>query len=100
MVDELVRVVITGIGAMTPLGETPEEYWQNLVAGVSGIGPMTLCDPEGYPCQISGEVSNFDPGAYIENREARRMARFTQLAVAAALQAVEAASYDISKDDP
>ena len=100
MVDERVRVVITGIGAMTPLGETPEEYWQNLVAGASGIGPMTLCDPEGYPCQISGEVSNFDPGAYIESREARRMARFTQLAVAAALQAVEAASYDISKDDP
>jgi len=97
--DERVRVVITGMGAMTPLGETPEEYWKNLVAGTSGIGPMTLCDPEGYPCQISGEVSGFDPGTYIGNKEARRMARFTQLAVAAALQAVEAADYDISKDD-
>jgi 3-oxoacyl-[acyl-carrier-protein] synthase II len=85
---------------MTPLGETPEEYWKNLVAGTSGIGPMTLCDPEGYPCQISGEVSGFDPNTYIGNKEARRMARFTQLAVAAALQAVEAADYDISKDDP
>ncbi|CUV02224.1 3-oxoacyl-[acyl-carrier-protein] synthase, KASII [hydrothermal vent metagenome] len=85
---------------MTPLGETPEEYWKNLVAGTSGIGPMTLCDPEGYPCQISGEVSGFDPDTYIGNKEARRMARFTQLAVAAALQAVEAADYDISKDDP
>tara|TARA_B100001179_G_scaffold42071_1_gene27708 strand:+ start:1 stop:1134 length:1134 start_codon:yes stop_codon:yes gene_type:complete len=61
---------------------------------------MTLCDPEGYPCQISGEVSGFDPDTYIGNKEARRMARFTQLAVAAALQAVEAADYDISKDDP
>ena len=100
MADERVRVVITGIGAMTPLGETPEVFWQNLAAGASGIGPMTLCDPEGYPCQISGEVSGFDPGAYIESREARRMARFTQLAVAAALKAVEAACYDISKDDP
>lgn len=100
MADERVRVVITGMGAMTPLGETPEEYWKNLVAGTSGIGPMTLCDPEGYPCQISGEVSGFDPGTYIGNKEARRMARFTQLAVAAALQAVEAADYDISKDDP
>ena len=100
MADERIRVVITGMGAMTPLGETPEEYWKNLVAGTSGIGPMTLCDPEGYPCQISGEVSGFDPGTYIGNKEARRMARFTQLAVAAALQAVEAADYDISKDDP
>ncbi len=100
MADERVRVVITGMGAMTPLGETPEEYWKNLLAGTSGIGPMTLCNPEGYPCQISGEVSGFDPNTYIGNKEARRMARFTQLAVAAALQAVEAADYDISKDDP
>jgi 3-oxoacyl-[acyl-carrier-protein] synthase II len=88
------------MGAMTPLGETPEEYWKNLAAGTSGIGPMTLCDPEGYPCQISGEVSDFDPSTYIGSKEARRMARFTQLAVAAALQAVESAAYDISKDDP
>ena len=100
MADERVRVVITGMGAMTPLGETPEEYWKNLAAGKSGIGPMTLCDPEGYPCQISGEVSGFDPNTYIGSKEGRRMARFTQLAVAAALQAVENASYDISKDDP
>ena len=100
MVDERVRVVITGMGAMTPLGENPEEYWRNLTAGNSGIGPMTLCDPTGYPCQISGEVTGFDPSTYIADREARRMARFTQLAVAAGLQAVESASYDISKDDP
>ncbi|MQG34796.1 MAG: beta-ketoacyl-ACP synthase II [SAR202 cluster bacterium] len=100
MVDERVRVVITGMGAMTPLGENPDEYWRNLTAGKSGIGPMTLCDPTGYPCQISGEVTGFDPSTYIADREARRMARFTQLAVAAGLQAVESASYDISKDDP
>ena len=100
MADERLRVVITAMGAMTPLGETPEEYWNNLVSGKSGIGPMSLCDPDGYPCRISGEVSGFDPGTYIGSKEARRMARFTQLAVAAALQAVEAAAYDISKDDP
>jgi 3-oxoacyl-[acyl-carrier-protein] synthase II len=100
LADERLRVVITGMGAMTPLGETPEEYWNNLVSGKSGIGPMSLCDPDGYPCRISGEVSGFDPGTYIGSKEARRMARFTQLAVAAALQAVEAAAYDISKDDP
>ena len=100
MVDERVRVVITGMGAMTPLGESPEEYWKNLVAGRSGVGPMTLCDPTGYPCQISGEVTGFDPSNYMGGKEARRMARFTQLAVAASLQAVESASLDIGKYDP
>ncbi|MDA1127376.1 MAG: beta-ketoacyl-ACP synthase II [Chloroflexi bacterium] len=99
MADERVRVVITGMGAMTPLGESPEEYWKNLAAGNSGIGPMTLCDSTGYPCRISGEVSGFDPGTYMGSKEARRMARFSQLAVAASLQAVEAASLDISKED-
>ena len=100
MADERVRVVITGMGAMTPLGESPEEYWDNLAAGKSGVGPMTLCDPTGYPCQISGEVTGFDPETYIGGKEARRMARFTQLAIAASLQAVESASFDISKEDP
>ena len=95
-----VRVVITGMGAMTPLGESPDEFWGNLVAGKSGIGPMTLCDPTGYPCQISGEVSDFDPAQYIGAKESRRMARFTQLAVAAGLQSVEASGFDISKEDP
>jgi len=94
------RVVITGMGAMTPLGQTPEAFWDNLVAGISGIGPMTLCDPTDYPCRISGEVSDFDPGQYINSKEARRMARFSQLAVASALTAVESAGLDISKEDP
>ena len=95
-----VRVVVTGMGAMTPLGESPGEFWKNLADGKSGVGPMTLCDPEGYPCRISGEVTGFDPQQYIPGREARRMARFTQLAVAAGLQAVEAAGLDVSKEDP
>jgi 3-oxoacyl-[acyl-carrier-protein] synthase II len=69
------------------------------VAGKSGIGPMTLCDPTDYPCQISGEVQDFDPVKYMSVREARRMARFSQLAVAAGLTAVEAANLDISKED-
>ena len=93
------RVVVTGIGAITPLGQTPREFWDNLVAGKSGIGPMTLCDPTDYPCQISGEVQDFDPVKYMSEREARRMARFSQLAVAAGLTAVEAANLDISKED-
>ncbi len=96
---ELTRVVITGMGAITPLGQTPEEFWDNLVAGRSGIGPMTLCDPTDYPCRISGEVKGFDPVNWIPARDARRMARFSQLGVAAALNAVEAAGLDISRED-
>ena len=100
MAQDRTRVVITGMGAMTPLGQTPEAFWDNLVAGISGIGPMTLCDPTDYPCRISGEVSDFDPGQYMNPKEARRMARFSQLAVASALTAVESADLDISKEDP
>lgn len=93
------RVVITGMGAMTPLGETVDEYWNNLVDGKSGIGPMTLADPEGFPCKISGEVSEFDPGQYIDKRESRRMARFSQLLVAAAGTAIEDARLDMGQED-
>ena len=93
------RVVVTGMGAITPLGQSPESFWENLVAGKSGISRMTLCDPTDYPCQISGEVQDFDPVQYMSDREARRMARFSQLAVAAGMTAVEAASLDISKED-
>ena len=95
-----VRVVVTGMGAITPLGRTADTFWENLVAGKSGIGPMTLCDPTGYPCRISGEVSDFDPVQYVNAKEARRMARFSQLAVAAALTAVESAGLDVSREDP
>ena len=95
-----VRVVVTGMGAMTPLGQSPDQFWENLVAGRSGVGPMTLCDPTGYPCRISGEVSDFDPGQHIAEREARRMARFTQLAVAAGLQSLEDSGLDVAREDP
>ena len=90
------RVVITGMGAMTPLGESVDEYWENLVHGNSGIGPMTLADPTDFPCKIAGEVRGFDPQNYIDGKEARRMARFTQLGVAAALRAAESAGIDAS----
>lgn len=81
------RVVVTGMGAMTPLGESVAEFWDGLVAGRSGIGPMRQADATDYPCQISGEVSDFDPERYIEKRDARHMARFSQLAVAATYEA-------------
>ena len=94
------RVVVTGVGAITPLGQSAESFWASLVAGKSGIGPMTLCDPSGYPCRIAGEVTDFDPVDYIASRDARRMARFSQLAVAAGLRAVEAAGFKMDREDP
>ena len=93
------RVAITGMGAITPLGETVAEYWGSLTAGRSGIGPMTLCDPSEYPSQISGEVSGFDPGDYIDRREHRRMARFSQMAVAAAANAIADAELNLAAED-
>ncbi len=82
------RVVVTGVGAVTPLGESADEFWDGLAAGRSGVGPMTLADPTDYPCQISGEVSGFDPERYLDKREARRLARFSQLAIVAADEAM------------
>jgi 3-oxoacyl-[acyl-carrier-protein] synthase II len=88
------------MGALTPLGQTVDEYWDGLVSGKSGIGPMTLCDASLYPCQIAGEVTGFDGGQYVNPREARRMARFSQMAVAAAALAVEDAGLSLSHEDP
>ena len=90
------RVVVTGMGALTPLAHTAQESWRGMVEGKSGIGPMTLCDPSDFPCQIAGEVKDFDPVQYIHAKEARRMARFSQLAVAASLQAMEDAGLNIN----
>jgi 3-oxoacyl-[acyl-carrier-protein] synthase II len=94
------RVVITGMGAVTPLGQSVEEYWKNLVRGVSGIAPITLCDASPFPCRIAGEVKGFDPEQHMNPKEARRMARFSQLAVAAAGLAIKDAWLDMSKEDP
>ena len=94
------RVVITGMGAISPLGNTPDQFWKHLLEGKSGIGPMTLCDSTDYPCHIAGEVKDFDPAQYVGTRESRRMARFSQLAVAAALSSVESARLNMNKEDP
>lgn len=82
------RVVITGIGAFTPLGLTPDEFWRNLLAGKSGIGPVSLFDASGYKTRIAAEVKGFDPTKYVETKEARRMGRVSQFAVAAAREAM------------
>jgi 3-oxoacyl-[acyl-carrier-protein] synthase II len=85
------RVVVTGMGALTPLGLDVEETWKGLVKGRSGITRITQFDASSFPVQINGEVKGFDPGRYMDERESKRMARFSQLAVAAAKMAVDAA---------
>ncbi len=78
------RVVVTGVGAMTPLGLTLEETWEGLLAGRSGVGPITQFDASGLPVRIAGELKSFDPTHYINFKEARRMARCSQVAIATA----------------
>jgi 3-oxoacyl-[acyl-carrier-protein] synthase II len=88
------RVVITGLGALSPLGLSVDEFWQGLVAGRSGIGPITQFDPGDMPTRIAGEVKGFEPTRWINYKEARRMGRATQLAVAAAYEALADAGFD------
>ena len=76
------RVLVTGIGAVTPIGGDAPSFWEGLRSGRNGIGRVTLCDPEGLPVQISGEVKDFDPEQHLDRRTARRTARFAQFAVA------------------
>jgi beta-ketoacyl-acyl-carrier-protein synthase II len=82
------RVVVTGLGAITPLALTAEETWQGLLVGRSGVGPITQFDATGFPSRIAGEVKGFEPRDYIPHKEARRMSRASQFAVAAAQEAV------------
>ena len=91
------RVVVTGVGALTPVGVGKESYWSGLMSGKSGVGPITLFDPERFDVKIAGEVKNFDPTAYADRKETRRMDRFVQLGVAAALLAIEDANLKITE---
>ena len=77
------------------MGESADEFWANLCNGVSGIGPITLCDASPFPCRIAGEVSNFAPSTYMDPKDSKRMARFSQLAVAAAREAIAHSELDI-----
>ncbi|TWH48430.1 beta-ketoacyl-ACP synthase II [Sporomusa sp. KB1] len=93
------RVVITGMGAVTPVGIGTAAFWQSLIAGKSGIGRITRFDPSEYTTQIAGEVKDFDSTQYIEKKEAKRMDRCTQFAVSAAKMAFEDAGIDFEKED-
>ncbi|HEY9697207.1 MAG TPA: beta-ketoacyl-ACP synthase II [Trichocoleus sp.] len=94
--SELKRVVVTGLGAITPIGNTQAEYWEGLVSGRNGIAPITLFDASNHDCRIAGEVKGFDPQEYMDRKEAKRMDRFAQLAVSASKQALADAGFVIN----
>ncbi|MBK5106493.1 MAG: beta-ketoacyl-ACP synthase II [Anaerolineales bacterium] len=94
------RAVITGLGAVTPLGESIPAIWENLLAGRSGIRRITHFDASGLPCQIAGEIPGFEPTKYLNKKEARRLARSSQIALAAAINAVEDSGLPATMPEP
>ncbi len=97
--NSLNRVVVTGIGALTPLGLDMASTWEGLIAGKSGIDYLTLFDTEGFETKFAGELKGFEPTDYVNRKDARHMDRFAQLAVVASMQAVERAKLNISPDN-
>ena len=96
---ELKRVVVTGLGAVTPLGNTPEETWENMVKGVSGAAPITLFDATNFKAQFACEVKNWNPNEWIDRKDARKMDRYAQLAMASAVQGVKDSGLDLDQVD-
>ena len=94
------RVVVTGMGAITPVGNDVDTFWNSLKQGTVGIGPITSFDTADYKVKLAAEVKDFDPKQYMDPKAARRMERFSQLAVAASKQALEDAGIDMEKEDP
>lgn len=93
------RVVVTGLGAVTPIGIGKEEYWKALKIGKSGIGPITSFDTEGFTSQIAGEVKDWDPKKYMDAKEAKRTDRYNQFSYVAAMEAAEDSGLDFDKID-
>jgi len=91
------RVVVTGLGAITPLGNTLSEYWEGLLSGRNGIGPITLFDPSRHDCRFAGEVKGYNPHDYMDRKDAKRMDRFAQFAVSASKQALADAKFVINE---
>ncbi len=96
---ELKRVVVTGLGAVTPVGNTVEETWKNLLEGVSGAAPITQFDCSKFKTQFACEVKNLNVNEWIDRKEARKMDRYTQLALVSAAQAVKDSGMDLEKED-
>jgi 3-oxoacyl-[acyl-carrier-protein] synthase II len=100
MAPERRRVAVTGLGAVTPLGEDPGSTWEGMLAGRSGVGPITLFDTEGYRTTIAAEVSGWEPEKHFDKREVRRVDRFAQFFLVAVRQAMEQAGISYLEDDP
>ena len=96
---ELKRVVVTGIGAVTPVGNTAEETWANLLAGKSGAAPITSFDTTNFKTKFACEVKGLNINDFIDRKEARKMDRYTQLAIIAAKQAIEDSQVDLDAID-
>lgn len=94
------RVVVTGMGAITPIGNDVETFWQGLKTNTVGIGPITYFDTADYKCKLAAELKGFDPKQYMDPKAARRMEAFSQYAVAAAKEALEQSGIDMAKEDP
>ena len=94
------RVVVTGMGASTPIGNDVESFWQGLKDKTVGIGPITYFDTTDYKCKLAAEVKGFDPKQYMDAKAARRMEAFSQFAVAASKEALEQSGIDMEKEDP
>lgn len=94
------RVVITGMGAITPIGNSVEEFWNGIKEGKTGFGPITYFDTADYRCKLAAEVKDFDPAQYMDKKSARRMEQFCQFAVAAAGQAIADAGLIMEQEDP
>ncbi len=94
------RVVITGMGAITPIGNSVEEFWNSIKEGKTGFGSITYFDTADYRCKLAAEVKDFDPTQYMDKKSARRMEQFCQLAVAAAGQAIADAGLIMEQEDP
>ncbi|MEH7084621.1 beta-ketoacyl-ACP synthase II [Neobacillus drentensis] len=93
------RVVVTGIGAVTPLGNDAETTWKNILEGKSGIGPLTRVNADEYPAKVAAESTDFNPEAFMDRKDARKMDRFTQFAVASAIMAVKDANLTINEEN-
>jgi 3-oxoacyl-[acyl-carrier-protein] synthase II len=96
---ELKRVVVTGLGALTPIGNTVEQYWEGLVNGKSGAGPITYFDAEKFKTRFACELKNFEVTDFIDRKEARKMDRFTQYAMVASDEAIADSKLDLEKED-
>ena len=94
------RVVVTGMGAITPIGNSVEEFWNGIKEGKTGFGPITYFDTADYRCKLAAEVKDFAPAQYMDKKSARRMEQFCQFAVAAAGQAISDAGLDMEQEDP